>query len=354
MGLGILRHTSIRKRRMSATPDNDHHGDNAHDQFHDHGHSHEHGHGGPCSAPHGPLSLEKLKTYESFQFDEAWTEARRKMYLKLDAHTKRIIYVLRFLLDLGIGYIIGLLAFFIHWLTHTMSDARVSLTLAAPDRGAAWLTNTGFMLAFLVPALLGVLWQPGAGSSGVPGVIAFLNGCNIPNALTPKVWAVKVLGLCCSVASGLPAGSEGPMAQIGAMTALMLIEYTARPLFRGYAQWLDDDATDCDERDYTALGAGCGVAAAFKSPISATVLIIEEISSFFNKAHATHVFVACVFAYHMVSMLGAATGETASAVFQLSAPYAHCTSFLRNSCPAAAQFSDSAARLAGTPTARRS
>ena len=127
MGLGILRHTSIRKRRMSATPDNDHHGDNAHDQFHDHGHSHEHGHGGPCSAPHGPLSLEKLKTYESFQFDEAWTEARRKMYLKLDAHTKRIIYVLRFLLDLGIGYIIGLLAFFIHWLTHTMSDARVSL-----------------------------------------------------------------------------------------------------------------------------------------------------------------------------------------------------------------------------------
>ena len=307
MGLGILRHTSIRKRRMSATPDNDHHGDNAHDQFHDHGHSHEHGHGGPCSAPHGPLSLEKLKTYESFQFDEAWTEARRKMYLKLDAHTKRIIYVLRFLLDLGIGYIIGLLAFFIHWLTHTMSDARVSLTLAAPDRGAAWLTNTGFMLAFLVPALLGVLWQPGAGSSGVPGVIAFLNGCNIPNALTPKVWAVKVLGLCCSVASGLPAGSEGPMAQIGAMTALMLIEYTARPLFRGYAQvrnsaqfrrnsgailrnsltrplfrgyaqWLDDDATDCDERDYTALGAGCGVAAAFKSPISATVLIIEEIS----------------------------------------------------------------------------
>ena len=34
-----------------------------------------HSHGGPCSAPHGPLSLEKLKTYESFQFDEAWTEA---------------------------------------------------------------------------------------------------------------------------------------------------------------------------------------------------------------------------------------------------------------------------------------
>ena len=30
----------------------------------------------------------------------------------------------------------------------------------------------------------------------------------------------------------------------------------------------------------------------------------------------------------MVSMLGAATGETASAVFQLSAPYAHITSDL--------------------------
>ena len=54
-----------------------------------------------------------------------------------------------------------------------------------------------------------------------------------------------------------------------------------------------------DERDYAAIGAGCGVSAAFKAPLAATLLIIEEISSHFSKTHATHVVVACIFAFHM-------------------------------------------------------
>ena len=63
----------------------------------------------------------------------------------------------------------------------------------------------------------------------------------------------------CAVASGLPAGSEGPMAHIGAMSALIIVDYMVKPLFRGYAEWIDDEQTDTDERDYAAIGAGCGV-----------------------------------------------------------------------------------------------
>ena len=132
----------------------------------------------------------------------------------------------------------------------------------------------------------------------------------------------------CAVASGLPAGSEGPMAHIGAMSALVIVDYLVKPLFRGYAEWIDDEQTDTDERDYAAIGAGCGVAAAFKAPISATVLIIEELSSFFVKQHATHVLVSCVFAYHMVTILNSALGESSRPVFELQSPFEHCSHFV--------------------------
>ena len=112
------------------------------------------------------------------------------------------------------------------------------------------------------------------------------------------------------------------------MSALIIVDYMVKPLFRGYAEWIDDEQTDTDERDYAAIGAGCGVAAAFKAPISATVLIIEELSSFFVKQHATHVLVSCVFAYHMVTILNSALGESTRPVFELESPFEHCSNYV--------------------------
>lgn len=96
------------------------------------------------------------------------------------------------MLDILIGYAIGALAVAIHVCTHHFSHVRVTLMLDAESEGKGWLINTGLMIGFLMPALLGVIWQPAAGSSGVPAVVAFLNGCNVPNTLTAKVWVVKV------------------------------------------------------------------------------------------------------------------------------------------------------------------
>merc|ERR1740139_189505 len=101
------------------------------------------------------------------------------------------------------------------------------------------------------------------------------------------------------------------------MTALMFVKYAIKPIFRGYAEWIDDQDTDVDERDYAAIGAACGVSAAFKAPLAATLLVIEEISSFFAKTHATHVLVSCICAYHMVVMLNSAMGESSRPVFEL-------------------------------------
>lgn len=96
------------------------------------------------------------------------------------------------MLDILIGYAIGALAVAIHVCTHFFSHLRVELMLGASSEGEGWLINTSLMIGFLLLALLGVIWQPAAGSSGVPAVVAFLNGCNLQAALSAKVWIVKV------------------------------------------------------------------------------------------------------------------------------------------------------------------
>ena len=166
---------------------------------------------------HGPLQPEKQKHMQSFQYDEVrlrpaegsaaqektsppalpfasqpWNEQRRLRLSSLTERTRSRIYILRFVLDILIGYAIGALAVAIHVCTHYFSHLRVQLMLDASSEGMGWLINTSLMLGFLMLALLGVIWQPAAGSSGVPAVVAFLNGCNLQAALSPKVWIVKV------------------------------------------------------------------------------------------------------------------------------------------------------------------
>ena len=98
-------------------------------------------------------------------------------------------------LDIFIGYAIGGLAVGIHNLTHFLSHFRTETFKDAISQESAWLINTGIMLLYLTPALIGVLWQPAAGSSGVPGIVATLNGCDLPNTLTVQVWIARVLAL---------------------------------------------------------------------------------------------------------------------------------------------------------------
>ena len=67
-------------------------------------------------------------------------------------------------------------------------------------------------------------------------------------------------------------------------------------------------------------------------PISATVLVIEEISTFFQKSHATHVLVAAVFAFHMVSLWCAPRARRLARVAPEPSPHACLPSVLAPHC----------------------
>ncbi len=57
-----------------------------------------------------------------------------------------------------------------------------------------------------------MVWlEPLAAGSGIPEVKCFLNGLNIPQLMTVKTLACKMVGVVFAFASGLPLGKEGPM-----------------------------------------------------------------------------------------------------------------------------------------------
>ena len=182
---------------------------------------HEHHHHGL----HGPLQPEKQKHMQSFQYDEVrlrpaargaprkrenlipspppfasqpWNEQRRLRLSSLTERTRSRIYILRFVLDILIGYAIGALAVAIHVCTHYFSHLRVELMLDASSEGMGWLINTSLMIGFLMLALLGVIWQPAAGRF------------SLPNSFTIQcVWSYCVTCSCMSIFEYPPSSING-------------------------------------------------------------------------------------------------------------------------------------------------
>jgi hypothetical protein len=63
-------------------------------------------------------------------------------------------------------------------------------------------------------AALVVHVAPTAGGSGVPEMMAFLNGVHLPKVFNINTLLVKFLSCALAVGSGLPVGPEGPMIHI--------------------------------------------------------------------------------------------------------------------------------------------
>jgi hypothetical protein len=84
------------------------------------------------------------------------------------------------------------------------------------NMGVAWLFNTSISLALVAAAALVVGWAPAASGSGVPEVMAYLNGILLPRVFNVYTIVGKFVSCGLAVASGLPVGPEGPMIHIGA------------------------------------------------------------------------------------------------------------------------------------------
>lgn len=146
----------------------------------------------------------------------------------------------------------------------------------------AWLFNSVISLLLVAgSSALVVGMAPAAVSSGVPEVMAYLNGVLLPKVFNIFTVIVKFASCALAVASGLPVGPEGPLIHIGAALGAALSQGHSTTLgfttgtFRRFRN-------PRDKRDFVTAGVAVGVATAFNAPIGGLLFAFEEVASFWQ------------------------------------------------------------------------
>ena len=199
----------------------------------------------------------------------------------------------------AIGIAVGAVGFTLHFLIHALAFIKYHGTrwlLGHAHISIGWAFNVSYSLMLVYASTwLVVNIAPEAAGAGVAEVMAYLNGCSMPNVMNLKTLGVKFFSAACAVGSGLPVGPEGPMVLIGATIA--------SGLSQGHSSTLGCDTglfrrfqNPKDKRDFVTAGAAVGVATAFSAPIGGLLFMFEEVASFWQQALGWQIFFACMLA----------------------------------------------------------
>ena len=218
------------------------------------------------------------------------------------------------------------------WKLRSVEQARLQSGV-----GAAWLTFVGTSVALVLCGYVCTSLEPHAAGSGLPQMIAYLNGVKLRGFTSSKVLLAKLLGTACAVAAGLFCGPEGPIIHMGGCVGKQLLRalyymscLPPRRVFKVFehvclcGRLTGPDLPCCsaprcpasvqmrndlDQRDFVAIGAGAGVAAAFLAPISGTLFVVEEASSHFSLSLLWRAFSAAMAAVYSTRVLQLLSGQ---------------------------------------------
>ena len=202
-----------------------------------------------------------------------------------------------------IGLFVGLWAVgLFHTLDWVCHEKLVSVERAIA-RGGLW---EGFAVWLLWSVMLSagatlccVVYDLAAGS-GVPEVMAFLNGVVATGAFRIQVLILKSISCICAVSSGLPVGAEGPMIHIGALMGGGLSSGRSRTLGCGrhcLKHLFETFQNPKDRRDFITAGSAAGVAAVFGSPLGGLFFVMEELASFMPAKLGWLTFWSCLLCF---------------------------------------------------------
>lgn len=195
----------------------------------------------------------------------------------------------------------------VQWRTDTMD--RYLLSKLSMGKVFAEYAIISLLLADAA-AILCVFWVPEAAGSGIPEVMATLNGVRVKKLNNPSLLLVKIVGSVLSVASSLAVGMEGPLVCIGAIVGASLSHVGSifssflirccsgyqSPILTRLWMWFVSDlsyfANDIERRNLVTIGAACGFAASFGTPIGGLLFIMEDLSSFLKRAMFLRILVA--------------------------------------------------------------
>ncbi|GIL61585.1 hypothetical protein Vafri_16055 [Volvox africanus] len=197
----------------------------------------------------------------------------------------------------AIGVATGLVAHLLDTMIGLLAGFKYGITrwlLQYTNVAIAWLFNVTVSVVLVAASSVAVIgWAPEAQGSGVPEVMAYLNGCMLPKLFNVATLLVKFLSCGLVVASGLPVGPEGPLLHIGAAIGAALSQGHSTTL--GFNTGMFKRFRNPkDKRDFVTAGVSVGVAAAFNAPIGGLLFAFEEVASFWQQRLGWQVFYACM------------------------------------------------------------
>ncbi len=171
------------------------------------------------------------------------------------------------------------------WRIAMATESHNYLSLAAPEM-------TMFALIGLIGGLIsGALIQfvaPEANGSGIPQVKAAILG--IPQDLSLRTAAVKLVSCVVALGTGLSMGREGPTVQLSAA-----LSANASKLIRSSPK---------HRAQLIAAGAGAGLAAAFNAPLAGVLFVLEELIGRMSGFTVGTAVVACFVAAVLSRLVG--------------------------------------------------
>jgi chloride channel 7 len=204
---------------------------------------------------------------------------------------------------LMIGMLIGLIASVMEYAVQFLISTKVGYTdqLIGGDKqnmASGWAFFMAYSVLFSsIGSILCVWWAPKSAGSGIPELIAYMNGIKTPGQFDLSTFFVKIIGCMSAQAAGLCLGQEGPLAHIGACAAMAVIYLP----FPGFAPFHND----VYGRQFVAAGLAAGISCAFGAPIGG-VLLAYELSvpnTFWKFEGLWKSFICCTTAVFMLAFM---------------------------------------------------
>ena len=213
--------------------------------------------------------------------------------------------VFKWILLVAAGLLVGFVGWALVQIEHYFVERKINTAQNAEiDHGATTgtLVFVGISVGMITFAgILVIFVGPLAQGSGIPLILAYLNGNAVPNFLSPRTFLAKFLGLIFSISGGLPIGIEGPFIHIGALCANFVSLLPQRLGFTG--RYATHVARASSLRVMVACGGAAGVAAAFNAPIAGVLIVQQEAGAFWNADVTLRSFVCCTAASFSLNLL---------------------------------------------------
>lgn len=251
---------------------------------------------------------------ESMDFEEMETVMWRKHQLRRFFQDRgqwwtnsRRTTAWKWSLVIATGILIGIMGYIVSYFTNLLFEAKFEVANGYINRdmwASSYFTYTTLSMVFSFVAGILCWIEPAAAGSGIPEIKSYLNGINLNKVVRIRVLFAKVVGMCFSVASGLPLGKEGPMIHSGAIVGAAVSQ--GKTITFGFdTSWtkFQDLRNDRSKRDFVTFGAAAGVAAAFSAPIGGILFTLEEGASFWSTTLTFRAFFCAMITELTLSLL---------------------------------------------------